>query len=432
MKLNHQTRLTLVTTGVAAAILALVFMGMVGLSERWELRSDRHMLDSAISEVRGSIHTGKALDTQQFFAEYPSVSFTIFDAAGKATDRVGRLPVSPLTEFKLYSNPGNLFAAEGMNVEGKLIVAGMDWKLTEARLHRFSLILLFLWFFMVALVGVVSHYAAVATFRPLFRLTEQAASFSGSDLSGRLELSDDAEFGEFTTQLNSLLDRIEQTARREEEFASDAAHELRTPLAIMRARIEGVLLKERSGPDYRKSLDALLPEVDRLTRLVEMLLRSATATHEKAPVTNLSDVIEETASRWLDRFENEGVHLEVDAQDVYAQIWPEELQCVVDNFLGNALRVSPRGSSCRIVLESRNSRAVIRVADEGAGIPEELIGKVFDRFTRGESSRNRSSGGFGIGLAVCKSIVDTRGGEISVQNRKPGAEFKVELEAVRP
>jgi len=420
-------------TGVAAAILALLFLGVVGLSQRLELRADRHMLDSALTQLSDNINAkGKVRDIKEIYSAFPNVSFAVYDKDGTRIQEVGRLPLQPSKEFGLVTQGTAYFAAEGLKAKDYLIVGGVDWKLTQARLHRFSLILTFLWFFVVVLFGVVSWYSAAATFRPLFSLTEQAADYGGHDLSKRLESVDKAEFGQFTEQLNQLLDRVEETARREEQFAADAAHELRTPLAILRGRIESTLLKPRTTAEYQTSMHALLPEVDRLTRLVEMLLRSATATHEDAPITELSAVIEETASRWLDRFAEQGVQLDVHAEEVYSQIWPEELQCIVDNFLGNALRVSPKGSKCTVVLEVVNNRAVVRVADEGVGVPDEMIGKVFERFTRGEASRNRTSGGFGIGLAVCKTIVTTRGGSISVQNRKPGAEFKVELQRVSP
>jgi signal transduction histidine kinase len=431
--LNHRTRLILVMTGFAACILAAVLYGVVGLSKNLELRADKHMLDSALSQLSDNISsTGKVSDIKEVYQAFPNVSFAVYDKANTKITEVGRLPLQPTKPFDLVTTENAHFATEGLSAKNYLIVGGLDWNLTEARLHRFSLILLFLWFFMVFLVGIVSYLAAAATFRPLFSLTEQAANFGGQDLSSRLESGDHAEFGQFTMQLNALLDRVEETARREEQFAADAAHELRTPLAILRGRIESTLLKPRTSGEYQHALNALLPEVDRLTRLVEMLLRSATATHEAAPITELSAVIEDTASRWLDRFAENGVHLEVHAEEVFSQIWPEELQCIVDNFLGNALRVSPKGSECKVILEVVNNRAVVRVADQGAGVPEELIGKVFERFTRGEASRNRTSGGFGIGLAVCKTIVTTRGGSISVQNRKPGAEFKVELQRVSP
>jgi signal transduction histidine kinase len=423
----------LVMTGVAAAILAIVFLGVVGLSERMELRADHHMLESALTQLSDHINAkGRVADINEVYQAFPNVSFAVYDKNGAEVEQVGRLPLKPCKTFDLVTRGKAYFASMGLEAKDYMIVGGVDWKLTEQRLHRFSLILLFLWFFMVALVGAVSWFAAAATFRPLFSLTEQAADFSGHDLSHRLESGDKAEFGQFTEQLNMLLDRVEETARREEQFAADAAHELRTPLAILRGRIESTLLRTRSIGEYQTAMNALLPEVDRLTRLVEMLLRSATATHEAAPITELSEVIQGTASRWLDRFAENGVQLDVKAEEVYSQIWPEELQCIVDNFLGNALRVSPKGSTCTVILEVVNNRAVVRVADQGAGVPEELIGKVFERFTRGEISRNRTSGGFGIGLAVCKTIVTTRGGNISVQNRKPGAEFKIELQRVSP
>lgn len=429
--LSHRARLTIALTGVVAALLALVLWGVVRLSESLEIRADRHLLTSALSDLSHHVEERDVSGIKANYAAFPNVTFAVYDLKGNLQSQAGRLPLKSQLEFGLSRVSSYEFVSQGVKTQHYVIVAGTDWRQTAARINRFSLLLAALWVFMVAIVAAVSWLAAAATFRPLSNLTEQAARLSGQNLSSRLEVGDKAEYGTFTVQLNALLDRIEATAKREEQFATDAAHELRTPLAIIRGRIESTLMKHRSSDEYKQSLEMLLPEVDRLTGLVEMLLRSATASNEQPPVIELSAVVQESASRWLDQFEKNGVHLDVEADEVYANIWPEELQCIVDNFLNNALRVSPKNSVCRIVLEKANGHAVIRVADEGTGIPEELIGKVFDRFTRGEESRNRSSGGFGIGLAVCKKIVTTRGGKISVRNKRPGAEFQVELNAVQ-
>src|SRR5579862_4682329 len=135
-------------TGVAATILALVFLAVVGLSQRMELRADKHMLDAALTQLSDNINAkGKVSDIKEIYSAYPNVSFAVYDKDGNKLQEVGRLPLQPRTEFGLVSQNRAYFASSGLKAKDYLIVGAVDWKLTQSRLHRFSLILLFLWFF---------------------------------------------------------------------------------------------------------------------------------------------------------------------------------------------------------------------------------------------------------------------------------------------
>jgi two-component system OmpR family sensor kinase len=113
-------------------------------------------------------------------------------------------------------------------------------------------------------------------------------------------------------------------------------------------------------------------------------------------------------------------------------ITPSEIGSVLDNLLANALRASPPGTACRIELTADENYARLAVHDAGPGIPLDLRERIFDRFVRGEESRNRATGGFGIGLSLCRRIVEGRGGRIWVEPTEAGARFEVELPAEDP
>src|SRR5687768_1099949 len=117
-----------------------------------------------------------------------------------------------------------------------------------------------------------------------------------------------------------MLDRIEETVQREEQFASDAAHELRTPLAILRTRLETTLLKERSPQEYAQSYEAMLPELERLTLTVESLLRSARGAPAPAEPVDIEPVIMETVARYQPLFANKRVRLDLDTRPTIAEI----------------------------------------------------------------------------------------------------------------
>lgn len=316
-------------------------------------------------------------------------------------------------------------------MKGKTVVVAMDWSQKKADLTRLFILLGFLWVVVLCLVGLVSWYAAKATFKPLQELTDQAASLSGSDLSGRLLSKDGAEFGAFAEQLNGLLAKIESTARREEQFASDAAHELRTPLTTLLVRLETCLMQDRSNQEYKSTISALIPEVNRLARLVELLLLSTRGNVEPAPAISAKACAEKVVARWRDRFEENSVHLQVVLEDVWIHICPEELESVLNNLLENAFRFSPPGSTTKAEVSGRDSWGILKVLDEGPGIAPEKLTEIFERLKTQEGFQGRPHGGFGIGLSVCRTIVHSRGGSIRAENLHPGAAFIIELPRAR-
>jgi len=427
MGFSHRARLTLATSAASGLLLACVLIGWYWYSSNTEFKTAQATLDAGLTQLVMDLQVPPHIpDVQEVHAGYPNVTFAYF----KGTDLIdqgGALPVYPEEDFARRDEVGRILLTKGKLEKGVLLTATLDWTSSEAALHRLGTIFIILWVFMVGMIAAVSWIAADATFKPLHRLTRQAAQMSGTDLSARLSPEGKAEFTSFTKELNSMLERIQTTAMREEQFAADAAHELRTPLAIMRTKLEGSMLKQRSPEEYRAVVSSLLPEVDRLTRLVDMLLRTARAGHSEAPCLDFCAAVEEASARWLDRFENASVHLSIDVARANANIRPEEVDLLCDNFLDNALRHSPRGSVTELRAGTLNSRVFLRVRDHGPGVPTEMAAAIFDRFRRLDEGRGRGEGGYGIGLAVCKTIVNARGGTIRVENRNPGAEFIVEL-----
>jgi signal transduction histidine kinase len=255
----------------------------------------------------------------------------------------------------------------------------------------------------------------------------EKASRMGTDLSERLPVPADPDFGLFTIRLNELLGRVSSSALLQERFVADAAHELRTPLAIILGGIDSILQKPRQAEEYLHTLEQMQHETARLSSLVEMLLLTAESTKGEATVTDLSDSLEQAHARWVDQFVSKKVELELVVNDLLARIEPQEIQVVLDNLLANALKFSPSGSSCEIALEREAPYAKIIVSDEGPGVPSELSDQIFDRFVRNSSARSRD--GFGIGLSICRRIIESRGGTISLDTAySKGSRFVIRLQ----
>ena len=161
--------------------------------------------------------------------------------------------------------------------------------------------------------------------------------------------------------------------------------------------------------------------------MVELMLQSGAGVTQLAEPIDLEQEIERVHARWVDRFHSNEVQLEIATKPALASILPSEFDVIVDNLLANALKASPRGTRCLLSCRPTDSMARIEVRDQGTGIPPQSRESVFERFTRLDSGRNRASGGFGIGLSVCRRLIENRGGRIYVEPTDVGSIFVIEL-----
>ena len=402
--MSHRLRLALFAGALAGAALAAIFGAVLAGARRVALDQVRFELSEAFNNIPRA--PGRPFDLGEFRRLHPSFDAAVYGADG-ALRRGEIRKADPVTLER--------------RVAGERVVLAESWEPRERELERLALVLAALWLPLVGLFGGATWVAANAIFRPLASLGENASEISGRDLSARLDTGDRAEFGQFARRLNAMLDRMETSARREEQFARDAAHELRTPLAIARTRIETTLLRERPPETYRTALEDLLGELGRVTRVTEALLRSARG--EATPPTDFdaAEVVEGVLARWAERAPDSPVAARV--EPVTVRMVPHEVELVLDNLLDNARRYSPPGEPIRVAL---TGEGVLTVHDRGPGIPAPLMPRVFERLTRGEDDRNRASGGAGLGLALCRRVLQARGGAIAVTN-DGGARFEVRL-----
>ena len=224
--------------------------------------------------------------------------------------------------------------------------------------------------------------------------------------------------------------------RARKEFLSNVSHELRTPLSSIKLMLETVL----ASPDD-EARDLFLPqvlmEVDRLTALVQQLLEQARAESGQLKLAFREIDLEEVAHPIVTSFEpqaaNKGISLELlPLRPVAVEADPDRLSQVFVNLIDNAIRHTPRGGRVKIELDARDSDAVVRVRDNGEGIPYRDVPHIFERFYVVDRSRRRESGGAGLGLAIVKVIVDAHGGAISAESMLGrGTTFTIRLPIMR-
>jgi signal transduction histidine kinase len=290
----------------------------------------------------------------------------------------------------------------------------------------------------VASLG-VGWVVAGRVLAPIGRITSVARDIQATDLSRRIRLPgpDEDELKELADTFDAMLARLDAAFAAQRQFVTDASHELRNPLAIIRTNADVALTDPDASPDeLRQTIATVKRAGDRMSLLVDDLLALArrqepTLEHEPvdlgATVAEASDdfvVPAETRDIVLDRAIAPGVVVTGDR---------EALKRVVANLLDNAVRLAPAGSRIRLATGSEGNQAWIAVADEGPGISLEDQAHVFDRFWRADKARARSDGGTGLGLAIVRQIVESHGGEVRLHSKVGvGSSFVVWLPITRP
>lgn len=287
---------------------------------------------------------------------------------------------------------------------------------------------------LVLLTGVGGWSLAGAILRPVRKMTDDAAAISRFDAKARLASgSGNDELTHLGETLNSMLDRLESSYRRERSFVDDASHELRTPLAIVRGELELALLHPGNPPETREAIQRSIDEVDRMIALANDLLVSARSEATSEDGTQRSGT-QSTAVRALllsvrERFGNgDEVRFEEGEQvsnDTRVAMRADHLERVLLNLLENARRFAK--STVTISSRIADEMVHIEVSDDGPGFPVGFIDRAFDRFSVADQARTRRSGpdcvpdtggGVGLGLAIVADLVGHAGGSVSAANRQ--------------
>jgi len=273
---------------------------------------------------------------------------------------------------------------------------------------------------------------------PLQDLAHQAARVSTQ--SWRLQVPKEAEdideLRPLTESMTQMLARLEGSFEQQRQFLGNAAHELKTPVAVLKSTLQSLLQRSRSSEEYRAGLQAALQDMDRLEQLLQWMLRLARAEQwahnvqrRDLELIDINVTCEEAVERIrsLAQSRNTAIQLATNGP-VPFRADPEDLQLVWTNLLENAVRYSPEGASVEVAVHHDREKAQIVFQDHGAGISATDLPHVFERFYRGDPSRTRATGGFGLGLAIAKALVEAYGGSISAESTPgKGTRMTVEL-----
>ncbi|MFL5884166.1 MAG: sensor histidine kinase [Thermoleophilaceae bacterium] len=460
MRLPIRTRLT-VTFVVLLALVIATLGAFVLIRLRADMTADvDRSLRSAATQIGNGYERGGAV---QFYSLSTSVMRVLpADSGSQLVTANGRLarasggdvPRAPLlttqrlrrvlagdhvrttTHGPTDTEPFRIFATavtRGSEHDALVVAASLEG--IDTAVHRVLVLLLIAGPAALLAVAAGGWWLARAALRPVERLTRQAETIELDRLDERVPVPRTSdEVARLAVTLNRMLERLDRGVEEKRRLVADASHELRTPLAVMCSELDVALAYERLQPEAREVLTSTHEEVERMARTVENLLTLARADEGRLELMRrpmrLRQVADEVAADLGPVAAEKDVALSVGGDGATVDADRERVRQVVTNLVDNAVKHSRPGGTVRVAAWRENGEAGVRVSDEGAGIPADVLPQVFDRFYRVDSARVRDTGGSGLGLAICREIATAHGGRVwAVSEEGCGSTFALVLPA---
>jgi signal transduction histidine kinase len=320
-----------------------------------------------------------------------------------------------------------VIAARGVQVGPRplVVVVAQSMAGVDASVHTVGRLLLVGFPFVIAVVAGAVYLIVGRALAPVESIRRRVASISAEDLSQRVPVPRaDDELSRLARTMNGMLDRLQRSQKVQRRFVSDASHELRSPLAALRATAE-VAARYPADKSWQDLAPAIVDETDRLDRLVDDLLFLARSDEPGHPM-RWSDVdLDDVLAGEVTRLRRSGVVVHAKVSPARVSGDQRMLERLVRNLCDNAARHAARAVTVTCAVQCGEVR--LAVQDDGAGIAPGDRDRVFDRFVRLDAARNRDDGGSGLGLAIVAQVVRSHGGTVVIEDAGPGARFVVSL-----
>ena len=273
-----------------------------------------------------------------------------------------------------------------------------------------------------AVIG--GNFIIYKSFSPFQNILEKLKQINANDLSSRLKTTDTKdEISELINEINNLLSRLENSFEKISQFSSDASHELKTPLTIIKGELEIALRKDRSVEDYKETINRSLYELSGIEQIINDLL--FLAKNENAIIIDkkdnfyLDEIVDESINELKNFAKLHKVEIVFEVEDNLEFFgFSNLLKIAIKNVLKNAIQFSFENSKVIVKIFEKDNLLNISIKDFGIGIPLNEQEKIFDKFYRTDKSRNKNSGGTGLGMSILKKIVDIHKGEITIKSEE--------------
>jgi signal transduction histidine kinase len=286
---------------------------------------------------------------------------------------------------------------------------------------------------LVTIIGILMMRRMV---NPLSEVIAASESVTSGNLKTRINTNhSQSDLASLAVHFNRMTETLERNDIERRAMLADIAHELRTPLSVLRGRLEGIV--DGVYPANDANIAQALEETYLLERLVEDLrlltLAESRQLHFELKDTDLSDLLKKIVSLFLPQATGKQIDLQLSpmSEKIILKVDSQRLEQVIGNLIGNSLRYVPSGGKILLEAGQSENNISLKVSDTGPGVPDEELPYIFDRFWRGEKSRARVSGGAGLGLAISKQLIEAQGGTIFARNRDEGG-LEVTIQFPKP
>ncbi len=330
-------------------------------------------------------------------------------------------------EYSLISNNKNIGTAT-IGYVGPFLISESEIEFTRG----INMSILYSSIISVIIAILLGMYSSEIFSKPILQITNAANNIRKGNLDTKVELSNNIiELQELSESINHLSKSLSEQEVLRRRLTSDISHELRTPLTVLRTHIEAI--SDGVWAPTQDKLNICRGEVVRLIKLVEQLKNLTDIENHKLDleITNypISNDLEEIVKSFKYQFDEKGIRLNSNIQkNIKIEGDKDKIKQVFVNLLSNALKFTNSGGEVKVGLKENNYNIEINIEDTGIGMEEKDIPYVFERFYRSDISRNRKTGGSGIGLTITKSLIEAHKGKISVESKKDeGTKFKIML-----
>ena len=360
-----------------------------------------------------------AEDIEMSYPTYESDMAQIIQSEG--------IQIQPIEERKL----GNVNFAPINNMIATVEVSPQLAVTTLKAADRFMWSII-LYMFIIIIIGAILIYIILGkVLIPVKRLSTEVGIINENKLSLRIEgFNNGDEISELASEFNEMLDRLDKAFENQKRFSSDAAHELKTPLTALKANLDILEMdKNPSDEDYKRIVCIFKKQTERMINLVNNLFAlSAQKDYEFNDKIDLTKIINDILTDLDLEIRDKNINVNFDKSDIKIQGNLTMITHAISNVIQNAIKYNNEGGSISILSKEQNDNCIIRVIDNGIGIPKEKANHIFDAFYRVDGSRSRKTAGAGLGLAITNTIVSSHGGKIKYfPNDAGGSIFEIKL-----